>query len=342
MDEKRTRFWMVIINLQNYIMKDYIKLIRWPNLLFLGALNALVYYMVVCPILNIYSIKLDNELWIFILLIISNIFIAAGGYVANDYFDTKIDEINRPTKVIVGKTKTRKQVAVYFQILFGIGIIAGIILSILLKDYTLAFVYITIPGLLWFYSSSYKRQFLIGNIVVGICTFLVIFIIGYAANTALFNQYDELIYQTNIITEIYKWTASIGLFAFLLTLIREIVKDMEDIEGDREMECRTMPIVWGINKSKIVVAVLSTITLLIVAYFTFYKIPFENDPVSIKYFIFGIVLPFVVMFYLLGKAQSRRDFAQISLLLKYIMAVGSLYCVFIYYLILLNTTSICS
>ena len=66
--------------------------------------------------------------------IISNIFIAAGGYVTNDYFDTKIDEINRPTKVIVGKTKTRKQVAVYFQILFGIGIIAGIILSILLKD----------------------------------------------------------------------------------------------------------------------------------------------------------------------------------------------------------------
>lgn len=323
-------------------MKDYIKLIRWPNLLFLVLINTLVYYMLVCPILNLYSVKLDNELWIFILLVTSNVFIAAGGYASNDYFDVKIDEINKPTKLIVGKTKTRKQVAIYFQILFGIGILAGIILSILLKDYTLAFIYIIIPGLLWFYSSSYKRQFLIGNIVVGICAFLVVFIIGYVANTAVFNQYDELIYQTNIIPEIYKWTASIGLFAFLITLIREIVKDMEDIEGDREMECRTMPIVWGINKSKIVVTVLSTITLLIIAYFAFYKIPFKNDPVTVKYFIFGIVLPFIIVFYLLGKAQNRSHFAQISLLLKYIMAVGSLYCVFIYYLILLNTTTICS
>lgn len=320
-------------------MKDYIRIIRPVNLLFLGIMNAMFYFAVLSPILGSYGISIPYSSLMFVLLEISAIFIAAGGYVVNDYFDTKIDEINRPGKVIVGKTMTRKQAAIYFQCLFFIGVAAGVAISILTSDITLAFLYIVVAGLLWFYSSSYKRQFLIGNFIIAICAFLVIFIAGYAVCSALVNHYDFLIYQTDIIPTVYSWSAAIGLCSFLLTFIREMVKDMEDVEGDRENECRTMPVVWGISKSKIMIAAFSAISLVIMGYFAFFLVPFKNDPVSGKYFLSGIVLPFLIFFYMLGKANCKKEFHNLSTLLKYIMAIGCCYFLFVYYLILLNNQS---
>ena len=320
-------------------MKNYFKIIRPANLLFLGILTAFFYFGVLTPLLGQYGIRIPGSVPIFVLLEISAIFIAAGGYVVNDYFDTKIDEINRPSKVIVGHGMSRKQAAVYFQCLFAIGIAAGIALAVIVGDFTLAFLYLVVAGLLWFYSSSYKRQFLIGNLIIAICAFAAIFIPGYAVAAAMIRHYDFLIYQTGILPEIYSWSCAIGLCSLLLTFVREIVKDMEDVEGDRENECRTMPVVWGIAKSKIFVAVMAAASLDVMGYFAFFLSPFENDPVSGKYYLTGIVLPFLIFFYMLGKAGCKKEFHNISSLLKYIMAIGCCYCLFVYYLILLNSPS---
>ncbi|MBQ1751900.1 MAG: UbiA family prenyltransferase, partial [Paludibacteraceae bacterium] len=131
---------------------------------------CLMQFCVVNPIYYKCGVSIDLFPLVFSLLMVSILTIAAAGYVINDYFDTKIDEINKPSKVIVGKTVTRAQAGTYFQTLLVIGNIAGIALAAITRDLTLVFIYAGVSGILWFYSSSYKRQLLLGNIMISICT----------------------------------------------------------------------------------------------------------------------------------------------------------------------------
>lgn len=295
-----------------------------------------MFFGVLKPIMAKYAITLPYEYPIFGLLLGATIFIAAGGYIVNDYFDTKIDMINRPTKVIVGNTISRNAAGWAFQICFGIGIAFSIALAILLEKLNIAIIFAVISGMLWFYSSSYKRIFILGNLVISVCTFLSVFLMGYLAATSLENQYDTLIYNTNIMVEIYGWFATFGLFAFLFTFIREVVKDVEDIEGDREMECHSIPIVLGINTTKIVLSVITLLSTLIVGYFCFNLNPFPTDTISTKYYIFGILIPCTILIFWIGKAEKRRDWRQISTFIKFIMLIGTLYAGVVGYLFILN------
>ncbi len=317
-------------------MKKYLQLVRLHNVFSLIIFQIIIYTGVVVAILNKYGLDFTYFNIQMLLLLFASGFIAAAGYVVNDYFDTKIDTINKPDKVIVGKTVSRQQAAWLFQSLFGIGILLGIILAFILKDITTGLMFVIIPGLLWFYSASYKRQFLIGNIIIGLCAAVSIFLVGYIQSLLLVKQYGELIYFTSIIPEIYQWVGGFSLFAFLMTILRELIKDMEDVEGDREMECRTVPIVWGIAKSKIVAYVIGVITLLLLAYFTFFKINFATDNITERYFLFGILMPFFVFFYLLFKAKNKEDFSQISTFIKYMMLIGVVYSLFVRYLTIIN------
>lgn len=316
---------------------DYIKLVRYKNLIAIIFFQVLMYYGIVLPILDKYQMgQACYGSLEFILLVCSSIFIAAGGYAINEYFDTKIDMINRPEKVIVGKTISRKSAATYFQILIGIGTLCGLILAYLVRDIKAGFIFIIIPGLLWFYSGAYKRQFLIGNIIIGFCAAMSIFLVGYIECSVLSKMFGPIIFETPIVSEIYSWVGGFSLFAFLLTMIREIVKDVEDIEGDREMECRTMPIVWGIKKTKIFLYVLTIATVALIGFFAFTKIHFAVDNITKKYFIFGILLPFIAFLYLIFKAKGKNDFHQASSFCKYMMIIGSLYSVFVYFLFTIN------
>lgn len=316
--------------------KNMLQLIRWKNLLFLGLLQTLMFFGVLKPILAKYAISLPYEYPIFGLLLAATLFIAAGGYIVNDYFDTKIDQINKPTQVIVGNKISRNAAGWAFQICFAVGIICGIVLAILLSKLNIAILFAVISGMLWFYSSSYKRIFLLGNLIISLCSFLSVFSLGYLSGICLENKYGLIIYNTSILTEIYGWFAAFGLFAFLFTFIREIVKDVEDIEGDREMECHSLPIVLGINTTKIVLSVVTLISTLVVGYFCFYLNPFTTDSISIKYYIFGILIPCIILIFWIGKAAKRRDWRQISTFVKFIMLVGTLYAAVVGYLFVLN------
>ena len=177
---------------------DYIRLIRWKNLLLLTLMVAAVYWGLFYVMLH-WGIKISDSILLtqmhlvrnFVLLWLTEICIAAGGYVVNDYFDTRIDEINRPTRVIVGHTKTREQAARYFQLLWGIGIGLGLVLSWLLRSLTVGLIIVGVAGFLWFYSSSYKRQFLVGNLVVALCVFLAVFLTGQVVVDSLRVQFAE-------------------------------------------------------------------------------------------------------------------------------------------------------
>lgn len=312
-------------------MNAYIKLIRPINLLIMALVVCLMQFCVINPILNAYGFTIVMFPLVFTLLLVSVLTIGASGYVINDYFDTKIDEINRPNKVIVGHGVTRHQAAVYFQTLLIIGNIAGIALAIILRNITLVFIYAGVSGILWFYSSSYKRQLLIGNIMIALCTFLCVFLVGYVNVKGLILNYHDAELSAPIqnyinlsVAMIYAWTLGFGLFAFLLTLLREMVKDIEDIEGDTEMECRTMPIVWGVTTSKIVITVLTALTAFTIFYFANFKIIFREDNITFVYSI--ILILFLLMFIgQLWMAKCKPAYSQASLTLKIIMVLGICY-----------------
>ncbi len=316
-------------------MKHYLKIIRWKNSVFVVLIQILMYYALVIPILQSFGFNVDDlfQSYHFLLLLISTTAITAGGYVINDYFDLKIDRINKPEKIIIDKEISKKNAMILYQILTIGGTIAGLILAFFLKSYTLALIFLFTPGLLWFYSASYKRQFLIGNLIVALLASLSVFIVAIFAITQLENSYDkQILAQTPISTQIFFWIGCFSLFAFLLTLIRELIKDMEDVEGDREMECRTVPIVWGEKRSKIVVTSLISLTIimLIIALGFFHS---QNDKISSNYILFALVLPLLYLIYEVIRAKTVEDFHTASTLSKVIMLVGVLYSLIFYFLI---------
>lgn len=313
-------------------MSSYLKLIRWENLLFIFLIQWLMQHAIVYPLLQTFGFETGQHQTFYLLLIAATVLISAGGYVINDYFDVKIDRINKPAKVIVGESVSLRSAMMLYQILTILGTLTGIILAFLSKSFTLGFIFILTPGLLWFYSASYKRQFMIGNLIVSLTASLSILIVGILAVALLKIQYSsELLSQTPLPSQIYGWTGGFTGFAFLLTWIREIIKDLEDAEGDREMECRTMPIKWGETHTKRFLYALITFTIASLFFICFRYIHFEGT-LTLRYLIFGIVIPLTVLAFLIFKARRKEDFRQASTLSKLIMLAGVFYSLIFYYL----------
>ena len=310
---------------------NYIRIIRIPNLIFLAFTQFLIQRAVINPILQVYGFDSYFPGITLLFLILATVFIAAGGYVLNDYFDIKIDAINRPDQQVVGRYITKKNAMRYYQVLTVAGVFFGLVLSVILRSFTLSFVFIMVPGLLWFYSSNYKRQFIVGNLVISFNTALAVIVVAIANITFLSNYYGILLFETPIPKTVYGWVSGFALFAFFLTWIREIIKDMEDIKGDREMECRTMPIKWGVSNTKIFVYVLIGVVVVSLLLVSTLLIPFEGS-LTFRYVLFGLVIPLLVLIYMVYRAKRSVEYRQASTLIKFIMLIGVLYALIFYFL----------
>jgi 4-hydroxybenzoate polyprenyltransferase len=302
----------------------YLRIVRIQNLLFIMLIQYAISQFVINPLLLAYGFKIVPGIFPLILLILATVFIAAGGYVLNDYFDQKIDVINKPDRVIVGREISRRQAMLLHQLLTATGVLSGLWLSFVIKSTTMAFIMIVVPGLLWFYSATYKRQLIIGNVVVAFVASLSVLLVGYTEVALLQLHFSDLVYNTMLPREIYGWTAGFAVFAFLLTWIREIIKDMEDEPGDRELECRTMPIVWGRMKTLLFLALLIILTATLLLFANHHFIQFETS-LSIRYFFSGIFLPLIILLILLFRARKPEDYRAASGLAKFIMLAGVLY-----------------
>lgn len=312
-------------------MIDYLKVVRFQNLLFIAFIQFVMRQVVLVPILQTFGFDASVEAGILILLISATVLIAAGGYVLNDYFDVRIDAINRPEKQLVGNSISRHAAMILHQVLTGLGILSGLVLAYFVRSFTLGFIFIVIPGLLWFYSASYKRQFMTGNLVVSFIASMSVLVVGITQLAFLQKEYGALIFETPIPHLFYGWIGAFAVFAFFCTWIREIIKDIEDEKGDREMECRTMPIKWGINKTKWFLYGLIIVTVVGLFLANEFFIPFAGT-LTIRYIIFGLVLPFAALAYLIYMAKSPLEFHQASTLAKVIMLIGVLYSFIFYYL----------
>lgn len=245
----------------------------------------------------------------FFLLNLSVICIAAAGYIINDYFDTRIDFINKPEKVVIDKKINRKHAIVWHIILSAVGIVLGFYLAYKAGMPKLGLIHFLTVGLLWFYSTNFKRMFLTGNIIVAILSGLI------PLMAALFEPNRSYISFTYI-------NAYCG-FAFIISLIREIIKDMEDIKGDAVMNCKTLPVVLGIKAGKFIVVFISLCTMIFMGYIQGMQFR-SHDLISFWYFTFTLQLPFIILLYLLIKAERPKQFYVASTITKIIMLTGVL------------------
>lgn len=311
-------------------MRDALKLIRWPNLIFLGILLWVMDRWVAIPVLR--SILFDPILpwWLLMLIIAATIFIAAGGYVINDYFDVKIDRINHPDELIVTRTWEKQRAFRFSLILSSLGMVTGLVVAFLCHSWTLGILYIMTPGVLWFYSSGYKRQFALGNIIIALLSGLTPMLIAFANVSyahVLYDRYGDIISQTPLAHTLYLWLGGFAIFAFLTTWIREVIKDLQDIAGDTELECHTIPVVLGEKWTKVIVTLLILLTMALLVYCNYNVLPFDTafrSP-NTRYLYFGLLTPMAGALVLLWSARIPSDFKPVQLIMKFVMFMGTMF-----------------
>ena len=306
---------------------DITRLVRWSNLLFLAALIWLMEKWVATPILVKAAFGEQIPGYMLLLIILATVLIAAGGYVINDYFDVKIDRINRPDEVIVTRSVSKPAAMRLSMTLSGIGIACGITVAILLRSLTIGILFVLIPGLLWFYSSSYKRLFMIGNLIIALLAAVTPMVVALTNVAILQLRYETILPYTTLPHDLYAWLGGFALFAFLLTWIREIIKDLQDQMGDRELECHSMPVVWGETGTKAFVTALIVLTLAIIGHLWWHILPFPTawTSLSTRYIALGIVTPLLCSIWLLWAAKIPSDYKTCQQVVKFTMLIGMLY-----------------
>lgn len=314
------------------IIKPYLKLLRVGNLAFLAILLFVMEKWVALPLLQLAQFSEQMPWWVLTLIILATVFVAAGGYVINDYFDVKIDRINRPDDLVVTRHISREGAMRLFQVLTLVGVLMALGVAWWARSWTLAMIFIVIPGLLWFYSASYKRQLLIGNIVVAFASALVPLLIAIINADYLAHLYGEALAYTPIVGQLYVWLGGFAIFAFLMTIVREMVKDIEDREGDCEMECRTIPIVWGVKTTKIIVTILLLAIAALIVYIAWAVLPFPHSwqSFSTRYVVFGLLVPIACIITLLWASTNQVEIRRTQLVLKFMMFMGVMYSFVIY------------
>lgn len=298
---------------------SFLRLIRSLNLLFIVLTQWLFQYYIVAPLFTSQGIEpvLDDRN--FILLTLSSVFIAAAGYIINDYFDLNIDRINKPDKLVVGKVIRRRWAIIWHWILSFAGIILGFYLGWKLNVFWLGFANMGCVAALWFYSTIFKKKLLSGNIIISLLTAWVVLVIGLFTYYRILSSAD--IYYTVDRLKLMRLTFLYAGFAFIISLIREVIKDIEDMEGDSRYGCRTMPIVWGVHVSKVFAGTWMVVLIAALLIVEAYVLQFRWW-ISAIYCFFVITLPLLYILRKLQKAQSTPDFHRLSSWIKIVMFTG--------------------
>ena len=305
----------------------FLKMIRLPNLFFIVITQLLFHRAIIQPVTASAGLQPVLDGWIFFYLILASVFIAAAGYIINDYFDINIDNVNKPKVNVVDTIVSRRWAMAWHFILSG----AGLILSGYIAWVT-GFWYILIGNfacviLLFGYSVSLKKKLLAGNVLISLLTAWVILIISISEFNIIAVNNQQLINMVNKISRIGFLYAS---FAFISSLIREAIKDIEDMQGDAKYGCRTMPVVWGVNATKVYIAVWLVVIVSLLIILQIYVWPYKWWWPMI-YSVLFIILPFAFIFFKLRKARSTKDYHSLSNWTKLVMLTGILSMIFFYF-----------
>jgi 4-hydroxybenzoate polyprenyltransferase len=309
----------------------FFRLIRFQNLFFIALTQWLFYYCIILPISTKSNtiIAIDNI--VIIQIIIASVCIAAAGYIINDYFDLNIDRVNKPEKLVIETIISRRWAILWHLFLSSIGIVLTGIISSKIHNPLITILNIVAVLLLWFYSTSYKKQLLTGNIIISILTSWVIGVLYVIVQPLMFlNNIGETF---NFSSTIFKFTALYAGFSFIISIIREVVKDLEDRMGDEKYGCKTMPIVWGVQATKVFIMVWLIVLIGALFIVQIYAIQLTWWWAALYGLLFTI-LPLLIAVRILIKAKNPSDYHNVSSLIKWIMLSGILSMIFIRYYIL--------
>jgi 4-hydroxybenzoate polyprenyltransferase len=289
-------------------LSAFFNLIRWKNLL------LIVYIQVVIKFLFFPDFVIGTNLtnFQFFILLLSILSITAAGYIINDIFDIETDKINKPKKLIISTIFSVETARRWYLYLNTIGIFFGIFISLKIEKPSLSFIFIGVALLLYYYSKKLKALPLIGNLIVALLVsinvlILLIFDLNTAGNVTNLNYV-----KTTILI--------VAFFAFHINFTRELIKDIEDINGDYKLKMNTLPILIGRKRTKNIISILCIFLIFFLVLFLNY---YTSGQIVISlYIIVFILLPILYVTIKINKAKSQKKIHTISSLLKLVMFFG--------------------
>lgn len=316
-------------------MIHFIKLIRPLNLLIIVFTMIMTRYFIIGA--ELMKAGINHSIWNFqttgfdfFLLVLSTVLISAAGYIINDYFDIKIDRVNKPDKVIVGKY-IKKRWAMLLHVVFNsLAVLIGLWLTIKYHNFFIVGAHVFTTSVLWLYSLSLKRQLLIGNIAISLLASLVILLVGWFEVHPLFDSYAHV--RTGMPFSQFslhkiKWIVlAYAFFAGFSTLIREIIKDLADVKGDAVIHCKTIPLVWGMRAAKNIILVLAAVFIVFLI-----ALVQQFLPNSFTFLYAGglVIIPVALAAFLCYQGEQRKTFILAGNLVKMAMFTGGLYAYFL-------------
>ncbi len=309
----------------------FFRLIRWPNLIFIAITQMLFYYCIYTPLLR--NFPSNNNQLLFFILMTASIFIAAGGYIINDYFDIQIDIINKPERIVINKFIKRRWAIVWHLFLSTLGILLSLYVSFKTGVWLITAVNVFCIALLLFYSTTFKRKLLSGNLIIAALTGWVILVIYLFGGAQIFSLQGWSTPVSNLnVPKFFKFTMLYTSFAFIMTLIREVIKDLEDMEGDRKYKCETMPIVWGVPAAKIFTAVWISVCIALLAILQLYSWQSGWWGAAV-YILLLTILPMALLLQKLYNAFTSAQYNALSKIVKMVMLAGILSMLFVKFIL---------
>ena len=291
----------------------YLSLFRYKNLIIVALTQVLLRYFLFEP----YGIDITLSDFGYALLILATVCLTAGGNVINDIYDIETDTVNKPTKVLIGKHISEKTAYTLFVVLNVSAVSIGFYLSNIIGKPGFSALFIIISALLYIYASYLKRTILIGNIVISLLVAFVIIVV------AIFDLMPVIDYSNAGLQQfIFSIMLDYAIFAFFINLIREMVKDQQDVKGDYNAGIQSLPIALGQSRTNKVIAVIISIVIagLILYIYTYL---FKNA-FAMLYVLFLIVGPLLYTLIRVLSASTAKDYKHISTILKGVLFTGLL------------------
>lgn len=306
-------------------VKVFLRLVRFPNLVIVAITQYLLQYQVILSAFELAQLPALLTGFHFFLFVCSTMIIAAGGYIINDIVDYPIDLINKPEKLIINRHLSMSTARKWYYACTMLGFLISLYLAFYVDNLLLVLIYPTAVALLWLYSHYFKKQVLIGNIVVSLFCAFVAGVVLFAERATFF---DLQIVAPSIARRVTFLLVGYSSFAFISTLFREIVKDIEDVEGDKRQGCRTLPIVLGLKISKMVAGFVGFLFFVFVL-FLIQWLWWKQYTVAVLFGGLAILLPLIFSLVLLIRVKEPQQFHLISQLAKWMMLAGLLLLLFL-------------
>ena len=311
-------------------LNNIFKIIRWKNLAIISLSQIFIKFFFIDFFIQKDQLLNEN----FVILLIVTILIAASGYIVNDIYDYNLDQINKPERVVLGKFLKSRDAIIIYMLFNSLAIVLSIFLCIKIKQEIYILVFLLIIYCLWLYSKKLKKYKIIGNILIAFFISLSIL------NVPLFSYKNILSddrFFVFLIISIY------SVLAFLINVKREIIKDIEDIEGDKMHKVKSLPIIFGTKKSKLVTIIIGIILIFAISSIITFQIlilrsdllldvggnQFSNPQIwGANYistvYMFIILIIFFYAELLILNATSKTNFTKVSKLLKFLMLLSLL------------------